>query len=329
MYCVQVGPEWPTTYWYKEVDGVTKDENGQPVLGVAKYPTLARPFSCDPTRFDFPSAVSVSIKPRVAASPSSTAHTNNPSTPQQQLSWNLTLVSRPNPTNPNIPPVSFGLTLPNNLAPPSLDFDLPSSHSAALMADLAARRSAYPRSAGTVDVIFVAEKGESAEVINWFHASLWEAGWRGRVVIFSADPARPALVSVHDHFRHRGADIQVIKFVDPHGYGLVYARFFNYKRHMDKSWHVYRRVILSDYDVVWQRNPSDEQYLPLGDSRAGSGDGDAVALFAEWGNFTLGECEHHERWIKCGERSGVWDEGTFDDMAPFARICAGVVVVSL
>ncbi|KXS21665.1 hypothetical protein M427DRAFT_150985 [Gonapodya prolifera JEL478] len=279
------GPEWPPA--------VSPNS-----LGIAKYPTLVHPFSCDPSEFDFSSSLVGIARPPTS-----------PAAAPAVGGWDLHVSGRPDSADHE---VSFNLKVPPVLLPAGLTREV------APDADPYARRAAYPRSPGRVDVIFVSEKGEDAEVVNWFHASLWDAGYRGRVVVFSADPTRPALLSVHDHYRNLGADIECRPFRDPHAYGLVYARFFVYKRHMDTHWHLYRRVILSDYDVVWQRNPAEERVIGLGD--------DGLALFAEWGNFTMGECEHHERWIKCGETSGVWKKGTFDGMAPFARICAGVVV---
>jgi hypothetical protein len=181
-------------------------------------------------------------------------------------------------------------------------------------------------------LIVLAEKNERLDFVNNFHASLLAAGGAEdtKTIVWTHDPCRRDYVLLVDHYRSEyDMDIELRQMPDAvmvgkgegaqgwvgGGMKIEYARFMVYRELLERiPTKLYEMVMFSDYDVVFQKHPF--KHYPVLEG--------GLSMSAEWRDFTIGDCQHHRGWIKCGEP--WWGEGTMYRMKPFPRLCAGVVV---
>jgi len=181
-------------------------------------------------------------------------------------------------------------------------------------------------------LIVLAEKNERLDFINNFHASLLAAGGAAdtKTIVWTHDPCRRDYILLVDHYRSEyDMDIELRQMPDAvivgkgeggqgwvgGGMKIEYARFMVYREFLERlPENSYEKVMFSDYDVVFQKHPFKEYPVLEG----------GLSMSAEWRDFTIGDCQHHRGWIKCGEP--WWGQGTMRNMKPFPRLCAGVVV---
>lgn len=164
------------------------------------------------------------------------------------------------------------------------------------------------------DLIITAEANHfDRAVISTFLYSLRDTGSKAEVLLFTTDADDLELRVLADEF----APVTLANWTVKEGEDLVIVRFGFYVKwlaHKERFQH-YRRIFLSDLDVVFFKDP----FGPTIKVPQPSG----LALFAENRTLTIGMCEAHRYWInECdGKLGDLWKL-----MATESRICAGTVI---